>query len=228
MNLRPALLVIFGLGALAVVCWLYYGVARPRLAVAVTPPAEVLDDLGECCRRKRVQAVQYDYYAEIADREEACCAAELFRALALSARVQEQLGAELIGRLGGRYRPPQRILIFRSTTAGNLRRSLEHEQHEDDSLRRSRIEYHIRCGNHRCAEALIHFAAADLRCRMLLEHCCETPEAKRSALHYAVCPHCGNPYETLACDSYCPHCLTDGRRFIRFERRAGTTATVLR
>ena len=225
MKLRPLVLLIFGCGALAVLCWLYYGVARPRLVLAAAPSAEVLDDLSEGCHRKRVQAVQYDYYAGIADSEGECCAAELFRALALSARVQERFGADLIGRLGGRYRPPQRILIFRSTTAGNLHRSLLHEQHEDDSLRCSRIDYHLRCGNHRCAEVLIRFAAADLRCRMLLEHCCQTPEAGRNVLHYAVCPHCGNLYETIACDRYCPHCLTDGRRFIRFERRGGTTAT---
>ena len=218
MKLRPALLVIFGLGFLAVVCWLYYGVARPRLVLAATPSVEVLTDLDACCRRKHVQAVQYDYYAAIAEEEHDSCAAELFQALALSARVQEQQGAELIGRLGGRYRPPQRILIFRSTTADNLRRSLLREQ-LDDTLQRSRIAYHIRCGNRRCAEMLIRAAATDLRCRLLLEHCCETAAPKRMAMHYTVCPQCGNLYETAACDSYCPHCLTDSRQFVRFGQR---------
>ena len=34
-----------------------------------------------------------------------------------------------------------------------------------------------------------------------------------------VCPRCGNLYESAACDCYCPHCLTDSRRFVRFPLR---------
>lgn len=230
MKLRPILLLLFCLGTIAVLGWLYYGVTRPALELALSPSEEVLADLDECCRRKHVKAMQYSCYAEVADREREPRAAELFRAMALSERVQEQHGADVIGLLGGHYRPPQRIMIFRGTTAGNLRRSLAHERRSADSLQRSRIERHLRLGNRRCAEALIWAAAADLRHRILLEACCEACDERTEArtgrtgrtdgpdeaVHYSVCPRCGNLYETSACDCYCPHCLTDSRRFIRF------------
>ncbi len=218
MKLRPILLLLFCLGTIAVLGWLYYGVTRPALEFAVSPSEEVLADLADCCRRKHVKAMQYSCYAEIADSEREPRAAELFRAMALSERVQEQHAAALIGKLGGRYRPPQRIMIFRGTTAGNLRRSLANERRSADSLQHSRIDRHVRIGNRLCAEALIWAAAADLRHRMLLEACCEACEKPHDEDNrYCVCPRCGNLYETTACDCYCPHCLTDSRRFIRFE-----------
>ena len=34
---------------------------------------------------------------------------------------------------------------------------------------------------------------------------------------YLVCPTCGNIYPAGCSDSYCPCCLTDGRRFVAFE-----------
>ena len=34
---------------------------------------------------------------------------------------------------------------------------------------------------------------------------------------YLVCPTCGNIYPAECSDSYCPCCLTDGRRFVAFE-----------
>ena len=34
---------------------------------------------------------------------------------------------------------------------------------------------------------------------------------------YLVCPPCGNIYPAECSDSYCPCCLTDGRRFVAFE-----------
>lgn len=34
---------------------------------------------------------------------------------------------------------------------------------------------------------------------------------------YLVCPTCGNIYGSPAVDPYCPFCLTDSRKFLRFE-----------
>lgn len=216
MKLRPLLLLLFCTAAIAVVGWIYYGITRPALRTAMAPSEEVLRDLDDCCRRKHVKAVQYDCYAEIADRERERRAAALFRAMALSERVQEQRAAAVIGRLGGRYRPPRRVMIFRGTTAGNLRRSLASERRGADTLHLRRIDRHVRLGNRLCAEALIWSAAADLRHRMLLERFRLAEEDDTAPIRYDVCPRCGNLYESEACDCYCPHCLTDGRRFIRF------------
>lgn len=217
MKLRPILLLLFCLATIALVGWIYYGVTRPALKTAMAPSEEVLHDLDECCRRKYVKAMQYACYAEVAERERECRAAALFRAMAHSERVQEERGASIIGRLGGRYRPPRRIMIFRGTTAGNLQRSLASERRSADSVQLERIDRHVRLGNRLCAELLIWAAAADMRHRMLLENC--RPGSDTEPVRYDVCPHCGNLYESAACDCYCPHCLTDSRRFVRFPLR---------
>ena len=68
--------------------------------------AETISDLDACCRRKHVRSEQYDHFAAIAAGERREAAARLFRAMALSARVQEAECAAAIGRLGGRSTPP--------------------------------------------------------------------------------------------------------------------------
>ena len=34
---------------------------------------------------------------------------------------------------------------------------------------------------------------------------------------YRLCPRCGNLYEAVSTDPYCPICLTAGRNFIAIE-----------
>lgn len=212
MKVRPILLLLLLAGVVGVLCWMYYAVTRPALVRHTHRGDEVIADLDACGRHKRVKSVQYDHFAEIAKAERHYPAAALFRAMALSERVQEQHCAWVIERMGGSYRPPQRMMIFRGTTAGNIARSIAVEERSSDTLYREQIGRHLHLGNRMAARALIWAAAADLRHRLLLE----AYQADRmvEGTRYLVCPRCGNIYLHTACDRYCPHCLTDSRRFI--------------
>lgn len=212
MKVRPILLMLLLAGMAGVLSWMYYAVTRPALRVRSHHGDEVVSDLDACGRRKRVKSAQYDYFAGIAEAEQHPVAAELFRAIALSERVQEQHCAYVIGKLGGHYRPPQRILLLRGTTASNLARGIVRDEGVGDTLYRERIDRHLRLGNRMAARALIWASAAELRQRLLLEACRDNRLTDEH--HYLVCPRCGNIYLHTACDRYCPHCLTDSRRFI--------------
>ncbi|HIY67994.1 MAG TPA: hypothetical protein H9828_01095 [Candidatus Alistipes intestinigallinarum] len=67
-------------------------------------------------------------------------------------------------------------------------------------------------GNRYAARTLVWTSAADLKSIFLLE--CR-PGSRECA--FAVCPVCGNLYATEYLDRYCPFCLTEGEKFVRFE-----------
>ena len=67
-------------------------------------------------------------------------------------------------------------------------------------------------GNRYAARLQVWAAANDLRQIVLLESL-----DRNSVSGFAVCPQCGNLYATTYLDRYCPHCLTAGEEFIRFE-----------
>lgn len=190
--------------------WMYYAVTRPVLERVNHQDMEVLADLDDCCRRKHVKSAQYDHFAAIAEEEAHLSAARLFRAMAHSERVQEAQCALIITKLGGRYQPPGRMLLFRGTTAGNIQRSIHYEARSADSTHRARIARNLHAGNRLAARMLIWASAADLRHRWFLEHL----NGLSNEGGFFVCPECGNLYTTSHCDRFCPHCLTDARRFI--------------
>ncbi len=214
MKVRPILILLLFVGAVGVLCWMYYAVTRPAIRLHAPHVKTEVADLDDCCRRNHVQSVQYEHFAQIAEGEALPTVALLFRAMAHSERVQEQHGAFVIEKLGGRYRPPQRIVLFRGTTAGNIARSIDYVIRHSDSLQYRRIDHHLRYGNRMVARALIWSAAVDLNHRMLLE-----AHRDRHALvstHYLVCPRCGHVATTSAYAPFCPFCLTDSRHFVHF------------
>lgn len=217
MKVRPILILLLLIGSVGVVGWMYYAVTRPAMKLHIRRDEAVLADLDRCCRRKHAKSVQYEHFARIADEEHRHATADLFRAMAHSERVQEQYCAGVIGKLGGRYTPPQRIILFRGATNGNVERSTRLESDAADSLHRAQIGAHLKAGNRLAARALIWAAANDLRHRLLLERC--SAWEQHPPRYFAVCPACGNTYAASALDSFCPHCLTDGHRFIRFGER---------
>ncbi len=193
---------------------MYYAVTRPALRLHAHRGEEVLADLDRCCRRKHIKSVQYEQFAQIADEEHHHTTADLFRAMAHSERVQEQYCAVTIGKLGGQYTPPRRIVLFRGTTSGNIDRSIVLETAAADASEQAQIATHLKMGNRLAARALIWAASNDLRHRLLLEAC---RDHRLTTTHFfAVCPRCGNTYPADALDSFCPHCLTAGSRFVRF------------
>lgn len=214
MKVRPILLLLLLVGAAAMFGWMYYAVTKPALRPHKQRSDEALEELDRCGHRKHVKAVQYEQFARIADEEHRHTVAALFRAMAHSERVQEQYCAVAIGKLGGSYTPPQRIILFRGATEGNIDRSIRLETAAADSLHQAQIRRHLTRGHRLAARALIWAAANDVRHRHLLES--HRRDEQPSTHHFAVCPECGHTYASDALDSFCPHCLTDGKRFVHF------------
>ena len=105
---HPIPVLLLFAAATAVLVWLLFSGVEDEPPRRAARWAETISDLDACCRRKHVRSEQYDHFAAIAAGERREAAARLFRAMALSARVQEAECAAAIGRLGGRYTPPRR------------------------------------------------------------------------------------------------------------------------
>lgn len=133
--------------------------------------------------------------------------------MALSARVQEAECAAAIGRLGGRYTPPVKVALFRGATDENLARSLAYERQRLRTAPDIGIARALARGNRLAARALIRAATGDVRHVVLMERLRDGV----SSGAYRLCPRCGNLYEAVSTDPYCPICLTAGRNFIAIE-----------
>ncbi len=214
MKLRPFLVLLLFVASAGILVWLYYTATGQPKHAHEPVWAETLADLDACCRRKHVKSAQYEHFAGIADTEQRRDAARLFRAMALSERLQENYCAGAIVRLGGNYTPPERIIVFRGTTDNNLVRSIDYERRTMDERHGAEIDRAMQTGNRYAARMLIWAAANDRRHIIFMEqcHCTHTDSCA-----YLVCPSCGHIYEATCCDFYCPSCLTSGQKFVRFE-----------
>jgi len=220
MKIRPLLILLLFVTATGIVAWICYATAsgRTRSEERERPRDETIAALDACCRRKHVKSIQYDRFAIVAEGEQRRDAARLFRAMALSERLQEYNCAKAIGRLGGSYLPPGRIIVFHGTTAGNLERSLAFERDGRDAAAGRPIDRAMECGNRYAARLLIWASAIDMRRMLLMERCLgDSLRMRTDDAGYLVCPACGNIYDTERCDCYCPHCLTAGAKFIRID-----------
>lgn len=210
---HPIPVLLLFAAATAVLVWLLLSGVEDEPPRRAARWAETISDLDACCRRKHVRSEQYDHFAAIAAGERREAAARLFRAMALSARVQEAECAAAIGRLGGRYTPPVKVALFRGATDENLARSLAYERQRLRTAPDIGIARALARGNRLAARALIHAAAGDVRHVVLMERLRDGV----SAGAYRLCPRCGNLYEAVSTDPYCPICLTAGRNFIAIE-----------
>lgn len=218
MKLRPFLILLLFVVSAGILVWIYHTARHAPKETKASPWAETMSDLDACCRRKHVKSVQYEHFADIAEDESRPNTAQLFRAMALSERLQEHNCAEAITRLGGSYLPPVRVVVFRSTTEDNLRRSIDYERQTLRNRHGEEIDRAMNKGNRYAARALAWAAAGDLRHQALMEYTLyvfDHPDAQSPG--YCVCPTCGNIYTENYLDPYCPFCLTAGREFIRFE-----------
>lgn len=212
MKIRLLLILLLFVASVGVLVWLYDGKAFLPPKHARSTWHEITADLEACGHRKHLKARQYRHFAKIAAAEHQYPAERLFRAIACSEELQEQNLAAAIHRLGGSYTPPGDIALYGSSTAGNLERCIgiercRFDRHSDAEIRRAMSR-----GNRYAARLQVWAAANDLRQIMLLESL-----GRNSASGFAVCPRCGNLYATTYLDRYCPHCLTAGEEFIRFE-----------
>ena len=201
MKIRPFIVLLLFVASTSILVWIYYSATKPREQPAEETWVEIIADLDACCRRKHVKSLQYDHFASIADLESRRQAARLFRAMALSERLQEYNCAEAIHRLGGRDLPPRKVLLFRRTaeecTCGEIDRAIGR-------------------GNRYAARLLSWSSSVDMRHAVFM-HACLGPQEQEAAWNYLVCPRCGNLFVSAYCEPYCPFCLTSGERFIRFE-----------
>lgn len=213
MKLRPILVLLLFVVSAGVLVWLYYAATREPASGRTAPWTETIADLDACSRRKHVKSIQYDHFAAIADEEDRPETARLFRAMAASERLQGNNCINALTRLGGHYSPPEKVVIFRGTTDSNLARSIDFERRTIGERHGAEIGRALERGNRYAARVLIWAAAGDMRHILLMERCRD----KASGDEYAVCPVCGNLYDTTYSDPYCPHCLTAGPDFIRFR-----------
>lgn len=182
MKLRvPFLLLSVAVGG--VLLWILGSVRRD------TPPhapywSRQIEALGRLGSYKHAAAAEYAHYAEAAEAEHATGAAKLFHALAHSEQIHENNCAEAVRRLGGRYAPPVRIVVFRRTTGDNLARALEKERGNYDRYRTGAIDSALSAGNRYAARIMIRIAAGDMRQAELLERFIARPDEGG----YTVCP----------------------------------------
>ncbi len=211
--MKPRLLLILSLFVVSVgvLVWLYDGKAFLPPRHGRSTWHEILVDLEACGRRKHLKARQYEHFADIAAAENRIGAARLFRAIACSEHLQEENLAAAIRRLGGNYAPPQEIALYGGSTSRNLERCIGVERHRFGKHTDAEIRRAMSRGNRYAARLQIWAAATDLREIILLENLNAI-----GAEEFAVCPVCGNLYESQHLDRYCPHCLTSGEEFIRF------------
>lgn len=217
MKARPIIILLLFAASVLVLAWLYHATSsHSQRHTKASPWKETIADLGECGRSKHAQASQYDHFASIADRAKEVQAARLFRAMALSDGIQEHNCVQALSRLGGTYTPPVKVVVFQGTTQENLSRSIDYDRHRLEERSGGQIDRAMNAGNRYAAKVLIWASSADLRHIFLMEHCCDR-KGREQPLTYAVCPTCGNLYDSEYCDSYCPICLTSRAEFIWFE-----------
>lgn len=218
MKLRPLFVLLLFAVSAAVLVWIYHTATHSNRKQQTDLWTETISDLDACCRRKHVKAVQYDHFSKIADEEQQGDASRLFRAMALSERVQEGNCADAILRLSGNYKPPAKVVVFRGTTDGNLERSMAYERQSLQLLGGADIRRALHRGNRYAARVLAWASAGDMRHIVLMEHCrrgLHDPRSRNPG--YLVCPVCGNLFAIDYSDPYCPVCLTEDKRFVRFE-----------
>ena len=218
MKVRPLIiLLLFGVST-GVLAWIYYAATRRHDNRASDDPqrAETLADLDACGRRKHAKSMQYEYFARIAHAERQEQAARLFRAMALSERVHEGICADAIVRLGGHYEPPVRVVVFRGTTDGNLNRSIDYERQSLCTRCGKDIHRALSAGNRYAAQILARADAGDMQHVILMERNRNSLSPQDTVRTYAVCPACGNLIVSEHEPDFCPYCLTERGRFVRF------------
>lgn len=186
---------------------------RPRQTGAMFFWPRSLENLNAAAHITRDNAENFESAARQAAAEERPGAERLLRALAHSERIQETGYVRAIRRLGGDYIPPDTVEIRIRSTRRNLEQLLTRLQ--ENRLQGYRaIDEVLEEGNRYVARLLIRNAAATNRSLHAVERYLR--QGERYAPAYWVCPQCGYLCDDRHRDPYCPQCLTDGRRFLRF------------
>ena len=231
---RPLLVLLLFAASAVILAGMYYAATREGTTTRQDKWAGVLSDLDACSRRKHVKSAQYDHFAGIARLGGRYAPPErvtvfhgttddnLRRSIDFARRPPEGLHADDIERAlqsGNRY--AARVLIW--ARSGDMRHLALME------TCRRRLAANRPAGTQgniagRRANNGTAGAPANGTARASGRGTAEGSENSRpdatadnAPKGYLVCPTCGNIYPAGCSDSYCPCCLTDGRRFVAFE-----------
>ena len=172
-----------------------------------------LEDLYDNSSTAHIQSRRYDSYAAQAASENDTASEQLFRALAYSELIHEQMCAKAAQLFGGDYVAPYSGADISTTTTENLKRSIASAHTRHNLSKGNAATRALESGNRYVARILIWIDGSNRRHIELLEQADNNPSTEAG---YLVCPKCGNTYHTESYDVYCPFCQTHYTDFKRF------------
>ena len=205
-----------------------------RRAVMSQPAEEVLwresiAQLKALGDHKYRQSIHYIAYAKYAARDSLNAEAALFHAMSHADAVHCANCRKALEGLGGRASTPTITRTLFSSTADHLHHAHEDRHHTHTHLLPPAIAQSLADGNRYIARIITWCDASDLKMILLLrqvsaegargesEARCESDDMARCEVCYWVCPNCGNIVSEQMRTCYCPHCMTPGEEFVRFE-----------
>ena len=186
---------------------------------------DTLQRLNELARQQYNQSLRYKQYAIHAQQVQEPQMAALFRAMALVEEIKYENCLDAIGALGGLFNPPIETSTPLSTTHDHLQTAIDEKLKCHDQKMQECIAGAINEDNRYLARMLTWCDASDVKMIMLMQQaikadytdCCNDHNEFTLAARYWVCPNCGNIEWEQMRTCYCPHCMTPGDKFMRFE-----------
>ena len=192
---------------------------------------DTLQRLNELARQQHHQSVRYQQYAIHAYQAQEPQVAVLFRAMAFGEEVKCEKCKDAIGALGGVFNPPIEATTTITTVEEHIRQAIDEKLTYHNTKVRECIAGAIGEGNRFVARMLTWCDASDLKMILLLRQVSAARGddgvrgvdgvrgeiAVRGVVGYWVCPNCGNIVSEQMRTCYCPHCMTPGEEFVRFE-----------
>lgn len=176
-----------------------------------------IEDLYDNSAAAHIQGQRYNSYADQAAREANTSSERLFRALAHSELIHEQMCAKAAQLFGGEYTAPANSIDNSTTTDENIKRSISSARTRHNLTQGSAATRAIENGNRYVARILIWIDGSNRRHIELLEQADRKgSEFTNYSTGYLVCPKCGNTYHTASYDTYCPFCQTHYSDFKKF------------
>ncbi len=178
-----------------------------------------LQQLGEIGRAKYRQSHRYGEYAKRAEHDSLPRLATLFRAMAYADNVQCNNCRKAIESLGGRFHTPVLLPSERKHTLEHLRTALDEKYELHNGPTSPCIQRAIEDGNRYVARLVTWCDASDIKQILIIERemACIDHSETNSTPEYKVCPTCGAISDEGLQSCFCPHCMTDSRKFLSFK-----------
>ena len=217
-HLRTPFIAAFTIGLLALIIAFLVGLRYPA------EPTDYLwydslQQLGELGRAKYRQSHRYGEYAHRAEHDSLYNIATMFRALAYADNVQCNNCRKAIESLGGRFHTPVLLPSEREHTHEHLHSALKDKYYLHNGPTTPCINRAMKDGNRYVARLITWCDASDIKQILILQR--EIDNISRVEHHapheYRICPTCGAIYDDGLASCYCPHCMTESKRFVIFK-----------